>query len=88
MSKTITARSVIELAISVHGSKKRGYASAGQELGVAWDTCRKIEGGETPGSRISPDVVQEAFELFRLQRIAQLLEELKHLEDMALENEQ
>ena len=84
----ISPRKVVELAISVHGSKKRGYAFAGQELGVAWDTCRKIDGGETPGSKISPDVVQEAFELFRLQRIAQLLTELKQLEKLVLERTQ
>ena len=84
----ISPRRVVELATRVHGSKKRGYAFAGQELGVAWDTCRKIDGGETPGSKIPTDVVQEAFDLFRQQRITQLLTELEQLEKLVLERTQ
>ena len=84
----ISPRRVIELAISVHGSKKLGYTFAGQELGVAWDTCRKIDGGETPGSKIPTDVVQEAFDLFRQKRITQLLAELEQLEKLVLERTQ
>jgi hypothetical protein len=79
MSEVINPRSVVELAISVHGSKKRGYTFAGQELGVTWATCRKIDTGETPGSRIPPDVLRDAFELFRRQRIDQCQSELDWL---------
>ena len=84
----VTPRSVIEMATRVHRSKKLAYYYAAQQLGISDHTPRKIEQGSTPGSFIPKDVVQEVFELFRRQRIAQLLEELKHLEDMALENEQ
>ena len=82
----ISPRKVVELAISVHGSKKRGYAFAAQELGIAWETSRKIDTGDTPGSFIPQRVVQETFEAFRQQRIAQLLAELRQLEELVLED--
>ena len=79
MSKTITPRSVIEMATRVHRSKKLAYYYAAQQLGISGHTPRKIEQGGTPGSFIPKDVVQEAFDLFRQQRITQLLTELEQL---------
>jgi hypothetical protein len=83
MSAAITPRDVVAMAIRVHGgSKKLAYAMAAKQLGIAWETSRKIEVGDTPGTRIHQNVVRAAFEVFRQQRIAQIRTEIGLLECM------
>jgi hypothetical protein len=80
MSEDITARSVVELAVRVHGSKKLAYAIAAKQLGIAWETSRKIEVGDASGRRVPQEVVRRAFEMFRQQRLAQVRAEIWQLE--------
>ena len=80
MSEAITARSVIELATRVYRSKKRAYHAAAQQLRISQHTPRKLEAGDTPGSFIPQHVVEQAFEVFRKQRIAQIRAEMEQLE--------
>ena len=80
MSEAITPRSVIEMATRVHRSKKRAYYAAAQQLRISCHTPRKLETGDTPGSFIPQHVVEQAFEVFRKQRIAQIRAEMEQLE--------
>lgn len=78
----ISPRSVVELAIRVHGSKKLAYAMAAKQLGIAWETSRKIEVGDASGRRIPVGVVHRAFEVFRQQRMEQMRAEMERLEGL------
>jgi hypothetical protein len=80
MSEAITPRSVIEMATRVHRSKKLAYHAAAQQLRISCHTPRKLETGDTPGSFIPQHVVEQAFEAFRQQRIAQIRAEMEQLE--------
>jgi hypothetical protein len=68
------------MATRVHRSKKTAYYAAAQQLRISCHTPRKIEQGGTPGSFIPQRVVDEAFEVFRQQRIAQIRAEMEQLE--------
>jgi hypothetical protein len=80
MSEGVTPRSVVEMATRVHRSKKLAYYAAAQQLRISCHTPRKLEAGDTPGSFIPQRVVDEAFEVFRQQRIAQIRAEMEQLE--------
>jgi len=79
MSEGVTPRSVVEMATRVHRSKKAAYYAAALQLRISCHTPRKIEQGGTPGTFIPQRVVDEAFEMFRQQRIAQIKAEMEQL---------
>jgi len=79
MSATITPKDVVAMAIRVSKFKKVGYYAAARQLRVSCHTPRKIEQGCTPGTFIPQRVVNEAFEVFRQQRIAQIRAEMEQL---------
>jgi hypothetical protein len=75
----ITPRDVVAMAIRVGGLKKVGYDMAARQLGLSWDTARKIDEGKASGGSVPTDVVCQAFEAFRQQRIAQIRAEMEQL---------
>ena len=72
-------RGTIMLAVRLYG-KKRGYFLAGEALGIAPETARKIADGLTSGASISDETAIAARLEFSRQRSAQLRAELAALE--------
>jgi hypothetical protein len=79
MSAAVTPKDVVAMAIRVGGLKKVGYDMAARQLRISCHTPRKLEVGDTPGSFIPQHVVEQAFEVFRQQRIAQIRAEMEQL---------
>jgi hypothetical protein len=67
------------LAVRIYG-KKRGYFLAGEALGIAPETARKIADGITSGASIPDETAIAARLEFSRQRSAQLRAELRALE--------
>lgn len=76
-------RGTIMLAVRLYG-KKRGYFLAGEALGIAPETARKIADGLTSGASISDETAIAARLEFSRQRSAQLRAELAALESHVL----
>jgi hypothetical protein len=79
MSATITPKDVVAMAIRVSKFKKVGYDLAAKQLSLSWETIRKIDEGMASGGSVPTEVVCQAFEAFRQQRIGQIRAEMKQL---------